>query len=281
MSSTARSPEVYAVLPAFLRSLYPELPYAQTAASSQQALESLDHVRLAGEDWQRSITKEVLVLSEERSQPLARVREAKLPSKADADTYIDAAAAGGDAAPTTAAAAAANTSSRGFLFDSSDLLSAVSKIRCPQRTSFLRRIGADWGLMQLQLRTPPLEQLQRDYAELAPRHRQAGLDDVQPFPGADKFGEECRAACVRVLDNYTAAASVTTDSTGTDSNGSSSSAVAAARQCAKRGLPPSLRPKMWRLMLGLQPETTSSEVLHFMQLQDEVSLQRLYIDCSC
>eukprot|EP00953_Heterococcus_sp_UTEX-ZZ885_P037627 19323-Heterococcus_DN1.PRE.2 len=184
MSATARTPEVHAVLPAYLRSLYPELPYSQTAASSQQALESLDHVRLAGEDWQRSITKEVLVLSEERSQPLARVRETKLPSKTDVDADLDAAAAGAVDAPTTAIAAT-NTSSRGFLFDGSDLLSAVSKIRCPQRTSFLRRVGADWGLMQLQLRTPALEQLQRDYAELAPRHRQAGLDDVQPFPGAD------------------------------------------------------------------------------------------------
>jgi hypothetical protein len=261
------------VLPAYLRSLYPELPYSQTAASSQQALESLDHVRLAGEDWQRSITKEVLVLSEERSQPLARVRETKLPAKTDADTDLDAAAAGAGDAPTTAVTAT-NTSSRGFLFDGSDLLSAVSKIRCPQRTSFLRRVGADWGLMQLQLRTPALEQLQRDYAELAPRHRQAGLDDVQPFPGADKFGEECRAACVRVLDSYTAAAaaaSAAADSTGAG-GGRTASAAAAARQCAKRGLPPSLRPKLWRLMLGLQPETTAYEVLHFMQLQDEVSL---------
>ena len=62
-----------------------------------------------------------------------------------------------------------------FLFDSDDLLDAISHIESPSNND-------GWGLVKLQLRTATLTELRDKYKELHPSKRQYGVDDVAGDP---------------------------------------------------------------------------------------------------
>eukprot|EP00899_Mesostigma_viride_P024537 jgi/Mesvir1/5268/Mv15381-RA.1 len=91
------------------------------------------------------------------------------------------------------------------------------------------------GLIGVSLATPTLEQLRAQFADLAPEHRQFGLDDkLHPW-----FMEDHLLQGQRVL---------------------ASASPSSACLFARRGVPPGLRARLWSLALGI--ETSSSAHHH-------------------
>jgi hypothetical protein len=139
----------------------------------------------------------------------------------------------------------------GFLFDTEDLLEAIAEIRSPNRSDFLR-IEDEWCLVRLSLQTATLSELQAMYSELCP-------DQSPDSCRRDGAGSEAERRLLgqRVLGVGFAPF---------------------ARQYAKRGVPACLRPKLWRIILGLPPETTEEEQQTLRQLSAEVDRLDLITD---
>lgn len=143
-----------------------------------------------------------------------------------------------------------------FLFDSNDLFGAICRIQSPANERSVE--GGQWGSIKLQLRTPSLEDLRAKLSELEPTKRQYGVDDAF---GSEKrrarFAEEWHALGRRCL------------ATGH---------VPVARVFATRGVPPALRPELWRILLGLNPEVSTAEVEYYATLRRECRQTRLIAD---
>ncbi|KAG5187988.1 hypothetical protein JKP88DRAFT_347942 [Tribonema minus] len=302
LHSAARAGAGDGCLPPALRHLYADGAAAAAAAGpaplsggtpKPHAVELLSHVRAAEEDWQRSIRSEVLALAQEAGQPLAQPRRRGSGGGGGGAPKLAAAAGGGDGDGSgggSAGSAPAAAPAKGFLFDSMDLLDAVAAVRTPNRSAFLR--GADsgggggsggsgaadaWGgLVALSLRTPRAAELRARFVELAPAHRQSCLDDDDCGGGslgggsgsgggggdAQRFGDERRAAGEAAL-----AGGLLRD----------------VRRFARRGVPPALRPGLWRLMLGLpaaaaDQAAAAAEAEHLEQLLEEVRRVELVTD---
>ena len=193
--------------------------------------------------WEASINDELEAIARERHQPLVRERESR-GDKAD-----------GALLPPTPS----GTPLR-FLFDSEDLLDAIAHVESPNRSAGgagapggggggaaggggANAAGASgggaaasggssslWGLVKLQLHTEPMRRLRQTFSELHPSKRQYGLDEKLGDPGADRFCDEWHALGKRCLAN---------------------GHVPLARRYARRGVPPSLRPQIYRVLLGL------------------------------
>lgn len=88
------------------------------------------------------------------------------------------------------------------------------------------RSAACWGAVKLQLATPHIEELRCAFGELESDNRQYGVDDSN----SRRFAEEWHALGRRCL------------ATGH---------IPIVKKYARRGLPPTIRPLVWRLLLGL------------------------------
>ena len=141
--------------------------------------------------------------------------------------------------------------SRRFLFDGEDLLEAILQIECPNRRR--KHAGAySWGIIKVMLKTPDLRELRSTFHELGPMFRQMGVDE-SIHRGGDAW------ATARLKQGKSMSAS---------------GFVGVMQQYARRGIPPSLRPDMWRKILGLG-ERTQHEVNYFRILQQQVGR----VDC--
>lgn len=138
-----------------------------------------------------------------------------------------------------------------FLFDSDDLVEAVGRL-----ASGSQRARATWGLVKVQLRTPAISDLQSLFDELHPSKRQYGLDDVFSKQ-ASRFAEEWHALGRRCLDR---------------------GHPPLARAYARRGVPPALRPAVWRSLLGLPADTSRSERDYYAKLRSRVEAAPLVTD---
>lgn len=127
-----------------------------------------------------------------------------------------------------------------FLFDSDDLLEAMGRIESAARA----RHRPSWGVVKVELRTPSLVELRLLFDELEPSKRQYGVDDTF---GERRFSNEWLGLGRRCL---------------------ASGHEPVARTYAKRGVPPSLRPAIWRTLLGLPRETSPAEVERYSRLLD-------------
>ena len=120
-----------------------------------------------------------------------------------------------------------------------------------------------WGLVKLQLRTATLTELRDKYKELHPSKRQYGVDDVTGDPRdkakfADawhELGEKCLAE----------------------------GHIPLARTYARRGVPPSLRPAIYRSLLGLPhmedaQSCSAFEERYYDELRDRVDSIELVTD---
>ncbi|CAM9426908.1 unnamed protein product, partial [Choristocarpus tenellus] len=239
--------------------------------------EPLDHVRKACQHWQANVTDELNALAAERggmfarprtatgANPLARVRAVgEAGGQGVRDAIGGARSSGGfnDLSINRGrhwgggnGSGSKGVGGEGFLFDSTDLLEAVSAIRSPNRSGFLP-VEGEWGLIQVQLRTPTLEELQELYCELAPEVMQVGLDD-RPGCGESRFSEERFALGQQLLQ-----AGYSPD----------------VKNYAKCGLPASLRPAAWRAMLGLPKETILEDIEYFRMLTEDVQQTELVTD---
>ncbi|CAM9734361.1 unnamed protein product [Ascophyllum nodosum] len=268
-------------LPAELRFLYPELytpsPSRTSFRTSSAATggggvsqsddpEPLDHVRKACLRWRANVADELRALAEEKGGKLARRRskgarmggaggdEGDQPG-AIPDSSLSGGVEGSRGRGKSDSAAGDEGGTDGFLFDSADLLDAVSAIRSPNRSEFLP-VEGEWGMVQLQLHTPSLEDLQHSYRELSPDLHQAGLDDRGGF-GEERFSGERLSQGRKVLQSCD---------------------KLEAMEYARRGITDSLRPAVWRLMLGLPKAITREDREYFRGLMSRVDRMELVTD---
>ncbi|CAB1102548.1 unnamed protein product [Ectocarpus sp. CCAP 1310/34] len=239
--------------------------------------EPLDYVRKACSRWRANVADELRALAAERGGRFARPRAGGSPAAAgvgDGEGSRGGPGAGGGSgggggadsnnrgrrdSGASNAAAAANAGTGGFLFDSADLLDAVSAIRSPNRSDFLP-VEEEWGMVHLQLRVKSLEELRESYRELSPELRQTGLDDRGGF-GEDRFTAERLSQGRKILK---------------------AGFAPEAMEYARRGVADSLRPAVWRAILGLPKASkqalTPQDLEYFAGLMSEVDRTELVTD---
>ncbi|CAM9941532.1 unnamed protein product [Scytosiphon promiscuus] len=304
-------------LPAELRCLYPEVrteehvlnPSSSTSASGRELQlrngqtdprrqqqprpnrreendlfvdpEPLDHVRKACARWRANVADELRALAAEKGGRFAWSRadrggvyppgvvhgECGLWSVGcdGASMSEDASCFGGGSGSTGNTGINADTSltaeTGGFLFDSADLLDAVSAIRSPNRSEFLP-VEGDWGMVHVQLRVESLEELRQSYRELSPELHQTGLDD------RGGFGEDRQVK----LHQFTA------ERLSQGRKILKAGFAPEAMEYARRGVTDSLRPALWRAILGLPKTLTREDAEYFGRLMSEVKRTELVTD---
>ena len=132
-----------------------------------------------------------------------------------------------------------------FLFDSEDLLETSVAIRNPNMKP--GHIERRLGMVKINLPVPTLQQLINRYAELSPGFTQLGLDEV--------YVNLSTKVCLARHEEGDAIASY-------------GNAVD-ARLFLRRGCPPSLRARIWRLSLTLAEEVSPEEESTFTRLRSE------------
>lgn len=182
--------------------------------------EPLDAVREAMEAWEHSICEELNSMATEQRRPLVRARPPgeTIPVRADQSVR--------------------------FLFDAEDLLEAVVQMRSPNHSAHLTHLRSA-GIVQLQLRTPTVEQLRAMMPELAPAQPQVGIDDVVADRAAFVSGA-VRTARALLADGD----------------------VAALRRFARTGVPNELRGEVWAA--ALHATVGEKEVAYFARLMEQV-----------
>lgn len=147
-----------------------------------------------------------------------------------------------------------------FLFDSGDLLETAASIKSTNMsTSSLSR---SIGLIKISLAVPTLQDLIQRFAELGPSYSHFGLDDLS-----------LRAGSAFCYARHEEADMIIAGRGG---------GTLGARNYLKRGTPPSLRGKLWRIALGLTPTACPEEIQTFEGLKrscDRISLltDELYV----
>eukprot|EP00903_Cladosiphon_okamuranus_P008442 g8112.t1 len=242
----------------------PEPPRHQYQHSHQRGQEDdledpelLDHVREACLRWRANVADELRALAAEKGGRFARNRSGG-PDGAVRGGGVDpeeGAAAGAGAGSGGGGGGAVGGGTGGFLFDSADLLDAVSAIRSPNRSDFLP-VEGEWGMVHVQLRVKSLEELRESYRELSPELHQTGLDDRGGF-GEDRFMAERLAEGRKILK---------------------AGFAPEAMVYARRGVADSLRPAVWRAILGLPKALSQQDIDYFGGLMSEVERTELVTD---
>ena len=198
--------------------------------------DELDCIQRARAQWEEGICEEVNALAEEQGRPLARLRTSSTIAH--------------DEKRRESMSAVEQQATRRFLFDGEDLLEAILQIDIVNRNKHASSSYV-WGVIKIMFNTPTLAELRHIFYELNPAYRQNGIDETL-YTGGDTWADRrlrlgtdiCNAGYVGVMRGY-----------------------------AKRGIPPSIRPEMWRKLLGVP--NGQHEANYFRMLQQQVGR----VDC--
>jgi hypothetical protein len=232
--------------------------------------ETLDQVKQARIGWEQGILEELRAIIYEARRPFLVIREPGCSSP-----WIDASAAAalassalsngfnhsssGDNGPTVGSntpAGVANGEGVKFLFDSEDLMETILSIRSSNLKS--QQIDRYLGMLKLPLHTPEYPELQSRYTELTISYSQLGCDDFIASGLGMKLLAARHEECEQIL--------------------AQGGSILEARKLMRRGVPPSLRCKIWRLACGLTEKITSSEEQYFLRLRGECDRMDLLSD---
>jgi hypothetical protein len=194
--------------------------------------ESIDCIRETRIAWEQGINEELLAIVSESRRPFAVMRPAGVQNPLLESNALQ----------------SVPRESVRFLFDSEDLLETCVSIRNPNmRASHVER---RLGLVKIALKVPSLYDLIKRYNELSPQFTQLGLDEAF-LAGAHTGSKLC-------LDRHEQAEAISSFGNAID-----------ARIFARRGCPPSLRGRVWRVALGLpdDPEADPWEGATFARLR--------------
>ena len=158
----------------------------------------LEVVNAARKQWDEGICEEVMSLAAEQRRPIAR-RRSEAEVEAIGRPSLSSTPSGGDGGgsgshrsskgargaqhkgkktttdrPVPVAAVRIEPPAR-FLFDCEDLLEAVAQIENKNHNSSCAK---SWGMIQLRMMTPAMEELRLTFADVHPTKRQVGLDDL-------------------------------------------------------------------------------------------------------
>jgi hypothetical protein len=135
-----------------------------------------------------------------------------------------------------------------FAFTPKLILDMMGEIKAPNMIQ-RHKLKLSWGMLSgFELQTPSLSDLQDLFPEFALSERHVGVDDLM-----DSWYQTERLE-----------------------KGKKIGALMEAREYGKRGIPPSLRPKIWKLLLSLRIQ--ESDKLHFESLTDEVQGMEYLVD---
>ncbi|GMI25208.1 hypothetical protein TeGR_g2873 [Tetraparma gracilis] len=189
---------------------------------------------LEGDRWRESVNEEMRMAAREAGQPIAQRRVAEPNPE------------GGEGRKAR------------HIFDAEDLLDAVARAgaegNCSGEVMGAARGGGEKGgggelgmvgMVRVRLPTPSLTSLRKTFAALHPSNRQYGLDETLVGPAGKQFIAHRHELGEKVV---------------------AEAFVPVARQYAKLGLPPALRPAIYRIALGLPPTPSSKEAAHYASL---------------
>jgi hypothetical protein len=111
--------------------------------------------------------------------------------------------------------------------------------------------GASWGLIKLELKTPTKSELRELLNRLDPEVRQVGLDDLNN----EWFSEDCLFIAKKV---------------------NQSGYLPAIYYGTKSGVPSSIRPKIWKNLLGVS--SSDKEKAYYESLLKDITNRRLLVD---
>ena len=196
--------------------------------SQNEPIEAIKQIRI---EWEQGINEELMAIAQETARPFTMSRAPNLLNRYLAGEIhrLDGTNARRDAVR--------------FLFDSEDLLETGIGIRSPNAKAELA--CQMMGMIKLHLRTPSLHDLQKKYCDLSQSLTQLGLDDCKESWGA-KF----------LISRHEEGEATATYGTALE-----------ARKFMRRGVPPSLRPRIWRLALALPDKPTEDEENNFTTLR--------------
>lgn len=184
--------------------------------------EQIDYIRKTRVEWEQGIQEELVVIAQEQSRPFAMMRA---PGK-----FRDFLETGDSSILKNGAEETVK-----FLFDSEDLLETATSIRNPNMKP--ESASKILGLIKISLNTPTLEDFTHRYREMSVGLSQLGFDERHVSMGT-KF-------CFQRHEEGEALAYF-----GTSME---------ARKYMRRGVPPSLRAKIWRAAMTLPPDVTQDE----------------------
>lgn len=191
--------------------------------------ETIECIREARSAWEQGIKEELLTIVGEMNRPFTIVRP---PGKLN------------DLLETNALQSVPRESVR-FLFDSEDLLETGVSIRNPNMRS--NHVERKLGLIKIALPVPSLQALIKRYAELSSHLTQLGLDET--------FLAWSNKLC---HDRHEQGDAIASFGNAVD-----------ARQFLRRGCPPSLRQRLWRVALALGEDVSSAEDATYASLRDQ------------
>lgn len=253
--------------------------------------DQLDHIFEARVEWEKRLRFELRAVANKQGRKLVELRDpARIGGSGAAAAAAAAAAAGAHSAAgcsygVTACAAVTDPLPDDFqvrfVYTADDLLEVVAALRNPNRApSIPPPLGGaggrgaalppqpplGWGMVQLDLSAPRMDELAVRYASLSPSVRQVGVDDA--VLGLEWFGAERRATGEELL---AAAAAATTPA-------AAASATAALHAYARTGVPAALRPAIWARMLGVPLPLPASYQSRYAQLLSRVERWKLLTD---
>ncbi len=225
----------------------------QSANSCRSCDEPLDHIREARMSWECGILEELRAIVHEAKRPFLLVR-----GKFEKSPFLE--PSGSTGMQGSEKEKDKEGVSAKFLFDSEDLMETVLALR----NSNLRpaQLAKSPGLLQLGLPGLALEQLPRRFPELCSAHMQLGLDELQ----SSAQGLKLLAARHEEGDALL------------NAGPGGGQSMRKARLFMRKGVPPSLRGRIWRLACGLSEKSTPSEERRFARLRHEVDRLDLVTD---
>ena len=196
--------------------------------SQNEPIDAIKQIRI---EWEQGIKEELMAIAQETARPFTIARAPNLLNRylAGEIPRLDGTNARRDAVR--------------FLFDSEDLLETGIGIRSPNAKAELA--CQIMGMIKLHLRTPSLYDLQKKYSDLSQSLTQLGLDECKEAWGA-KF----------LVSRHEEGAATAAYGTALE-----------ARKYMRRGVPPSLRPRIWRLALALPDSPAEDEENNFTTLR--------------
>lgn len=222
------------------------VPCKSFARSSSD--ETISYIRQARMEWESGINDELNAIVGELRRPYVLVRQSGSgnPFLADEEGQFDA-----NEMMVPEAPGGKGQESIKFLFNGEDLLEAGLAIKCnnivPSTVSGMEPLELYMGILRLHLKTPTLEELMERYSELSCLQSQLGSDENTYSLGGK----------INVMRHEEGEIIV------------EGGEAIPARRYIRRGCPPSLRPKIWRLALGLCETPVPTEVATFRRLQRE------------
>ena len=249
--------------------------------------EQLDFIFDARVEWEKRLRFELRAVANKQGRKLVELRD---PTRIGGSAAVAATAAAHSAAGSSSGVTVCTAVTDPlpddfqvrFVYTAEDLLEVVAALRNPNRASSIPPpLGAaggkgaglppphlplGWGMVQLDLSAPRMNDLVVRYASLSPSVRQVGVDDA--VLGLEWFGAERRATGEELL---AAAAGATTPA-------AAAAATAALHSYARTGVPPALRPALWARMLGVPLPLPPSYTSRYALLLSRVERWKLLTD---